>query len=256
MATSTRTPAARSCAIASAVESRTPSASATRPRRVRPCAASSRSSRRVVRSAPVGDREHPQPLGGQPLAPGSARRPPASGAPVEHDLRRALDHEPAVAQARGEPAAGGERQARAPGRRRRPPPAPSAASRRPGRPRGRRASAGSPAAAASAQQVVLVGRVPSGTSRTTRSRFSVSVPVLSKQTVSTRPSASSTRALRTTAPRRDSRRAAACCATVATSGSPSGTAATATATPALTASAQRARPTAATARRRPRRRPG
>ena len=68
----------------------------------------------------------------------------------------------------------------------------------------------------------------------TRSRFSVRVPVLSKQTVSTRPSASSTRALRTTAPRRDSRRAAACWATVATSGSPSGTAATAIATPEAT----------------------
>ena len=92
------------------------------------------------------------------------------------------------------------------------------------------------------QQVVARRPRPSGTSRTTRSRFSVSVPVLSKQTVSTRPSASSTRALRTTAPRRDSRRAAACCATVATSGSPSGTAATATATPALTASLQRAAP--------------
>ena len=88
------------------------------------------------------------------------------------------------------------------------------------------------------QHVVLARarRRPSGTSRTTRSRFSVSVPVLSKQTVSTRPSASSTRALRTTAPRRDSRRAAACWATVATSGSPSGTAATATASPEPTAS--------------------
>ncbi|WP_258565532.1 hypothetical protein, partial [Streptomyces sp. WELS2] len=56
--------------------------------------------------------------------------------------------------------------------------------------------------------------------RTRRSRFSVSVPVLSKQMVSMRPSASSVRGVRTRTPPRLSRRAAASWATVATSGSP------------------------------------
>lgn len=51
------------------------------------------------------------------------------------------------------------------------------------------------------------------------------VPVLSKQSVLTRPSASSARVERTSTPSRDSRRAAASWETVATSGSPSGTAA-------------------------------
>ncbi|MFL6128564.1 MAG: hypothetical protein ACJ73E_05815, partial [Mycobacteriales bacterium] len=58
---------------------------------------------------------------------------------------------------------------------------------------------------------------------------------MSKQTTSTRPSASRVRDERTSTPRRDSRRAAPAWATVATSGRPSGTAATATATPAATA---------------------
>ena len=74
-----------------------------------------------------------------------------------------------------------------------------------------------------------------GTGAHTRSRFSVSVPVLSKQMVSTRPSASMVRGARTSAPRAVSRCAAASCASVATSGSPSGTAATAIATPSATA---------------------
>lgn len=78
--------------------------------------------------------------------------------------------------------------------------------------------------------------VPSApATRDSRSRFSVRVPVLSKQTVSIRPSASSVRGVRTRTPRRLSRRAAASWATVATSGSPSGTAATATDTPPATA---------------------
>ena len=70
---------------------------------------------------------------------------------------------------------------------------------------------------------------------TTRSRFSLRVPVLSKHTTSTRPSASTDRGVRTSAPDLVSLRAAACCASVATSGRPSGTAATATATPLVTA---------------------
>ena len=53
------------------------------------------------------------------------------------------------------------------------------------------------------------GLVVAGTERTTRSRFSVSVPVLSKHTVSTRPSASMVRGARTSTPRADSRWAAA-----------------------------------------------
>ena len=69
----------------------------------------------------------------------------------------------------------------------------------------------------------------------TRSRFSERVPVLSKHTTSTRPSASTERGLRTNAPALVSRRAEACWARVATSGSPSGTAATLTATPLATA---------------------
>ena len=73
----------------------------------------------------------------------------------------------------------------------------------------------------------------------TRNRFSLNVPVLSKHTTSTRPSASTERGLRTSAPALVSRRAEACCASVATSGRPSGTAATATATPLATACAQR-----------------
>ena len=46
--------------------------------------------------------------------------------------------------------------------------------------------------------------------RVTRSRFSLSVPVLSKHTTSTRPSASTDRGLRTSAPALVSRRADAC----------------------------------------------
>ena len=75
------------------------------------------------------------------------------------------------------------------------------------------------------------------------------MPVLSKQTVSTRPSASSVLEDLTRTPRRDSRRAAPACATVATRGSPSGTAATATETPAAIASRSgtfRSRPNPAT----------
>ena len=53
------------------------------------------------------------------------------------------------------------------------------------------------------------GSVAAGTERTRRSRFSVSVPVLSKQIVSTRPSASMVRGARTSTPRVDSRWAAA-----------------------------------------------
>ena len=70
----------------------------------------------------------------------------------------------------------------------------------------------------------------------TRSRFSLSVPVLSKHTTSTRPSASTERGLRTSAPSLVNRRAEDCCASVATSGMPSGTAATVTAIPLATAS--------------------
>ena len=74
-----------------------------------------------------------------------------------------------------------------------------------------------------------------GTESTRRSRFSVSVPVLSKQMVSTRPSASIVRGARTSTPRVDSRCAAASWDSVATNGRPSGTAATAMATPSATA---------------------
>ena len=72
----------------------------------------------------------------------------------------------------------------------------------------------------------------------TRSRFSLSVPVLSKQTTSMRPSASTERGTRTSAPNFVSRRADAACARVATNGIPSGTAATAMAMPLATACAQ------------------
>src|SRR5947209_18329763 len=54
-------------------------------------------------------------------------------------------------------------------------------------------------------------------------RPSVRVPVLSKHNTSTRPSASMVDGLRASAPRWDSRRAAASSATVATNGTPSGT---------------------------------
>ena len=187
---------------------------------------------------PVGDGEHPQPLPRQLLH--LSTQVVVGGAPAQHDLGRALDHQSAVAQRRGEPSAGGEGQARVGVAVRHHVALAGglddgpvglvrllvAVARRPPR-RG----AAAPSSSRSSD--------PSGTSRATRSRFSVRVPVLSKQTVSTRPSASSTRALRTTAPRRDSRRAAACCATVATSGSPSGTAATATARPGADRLAQR-----------------
>ena len=234
MATSTRTPAARSCSTASTVDSRTPSASATSPRSVR-----SRGGLVQIEPSVAGRPRRP---GRRPRAPAAPRRPArstrsrasaASGAAVEHDLGRALHHQAAVAQAaeNPRPAVNGRQRsglavARAAGGLDDGPV--GLVDVRVGRVAGGRGEQPSRSSVA--------GRRPSGTSRTTRSRFSVSVPVLSKQTVSTRPSASSTRALRTTAPRRDSRRAAACCATVATSGSPSGTAATATATPALTAS--------------------
>ena len=220
-------PAARSCAIprrrlADAVGERDQPAqreACRRGRRGRPGApVDGRSATAITRSPSAASRST--------RVPGVAR----VRAAVEHDLRRALHDEAAVAQARGEPAAGGERQA-------------ASASLRVSRARGGRDGpvdlvecvvGGSPAPRPARAGRLVGAAGPSGTSRTTRSRFSVSVPVLSKQTVSTRPSASSTRALRTTAPRRESRRAAACCATVATSGNPSGTAATATATPALT----------------------
>ena len=79
------------------------------------------------------------------------------------------------------------------------------------------------------------GSAPTGTAHTTRSRFSVSVPVLSKQMVSTRPRASMVRGARTSAPRAVSRWAAESWERVATRGRPSGTAATAIATPSATA---------------------
>lgn len=90
---------------------------------------------------------------------------------------------------------------------------------------------------AAAAQRSTSASVCSLTERTwvTRSRFSLSVPVLSKQTTSTRPSASTERGTRTNAPRPVSRRAEACWASVATSGMPSGTAATLTAIPSATA---------------------
>ncbi len=83
----------------------------------------------------------------------------------------------------------------------------------------------------------------------TRSRFSLSVPVLSKQTTSMRPSASTERGTRTSAPNLVSRRAEAACARVATKGIPSGTAATAMAMPLDTAwinSTRRTSPSAPT----------
>ncbi|AGL25571.1 hypothetical protein J113_00745 [Mycobacterium tuberculosis CAS/NITR204] len=73
-----------------------------------------------------------------------------------------------------------------------------------------------------------------GSAHTTRRRFSVSVPVLSKLW-STRPSASMARGERTSAPRAVRRWAAASWERVATNGRPSGTAATAMATPSATA---------------------
>lgn len=68
-------------------------------------------------------------------------------------------------------------------------------------------------------------------------RPSVSVPVLSKHSTLTRPSASMVDGLRTRAARLDSRRAAASSATVATNGSPSGTAATVRLTAGVSAAA-------------------
>lgn len=93
-------------------------------------------------------------------------------------------------------------------------------------------------ARAATRRICFVSGVSAGCSapvpvirRTTRNRFSVRVPVLSKHMVSTRPSASRLRGVRTRTPSLLSRRAAAICATVATRGMPSGTAATATASP-------------------------
>ncbi len=65
-----------------------------------------------------------------------------------------------------------------------------------------------------------------GCTALTFSRFSLSVPVLSKHTTFNRASASTAWALRISTDSPVSRRAAACCASVATSGNPSGTAAT------------------------------
>ena len=81
----------------------------------------------------------------------------------------------------------------------------------------------------------ICGLAVCGMAQTTRSRFSVSVPVLSKHMVSTRPRASMVRGERTSTPRAVRRWAAASWDSVATNGSPSGTAATAIATPSATA---------------------
>ena len=111
--------------------------------------------------------------------------------------------------------------------------------RRPARPPGRSAApdsvrlvaAGWPAApppAIDLQAVVqpVHRRVPVAGRRRPRraaSLPSVRVPVLSKQSTSTRPSASMVRGLRTSAPCSASRRAAASCAALTRNGSPSGT---------------------------------
>ena len=77
---------------------------------------------------------------------------------------------------------------------------------------------------------------PSADTRTSEIEFSVRVPVLSKHIWSTRPNASRARGLRTSALLSASRRAAATCDSVASAGSPSGTAATIRETPVPTAS--------------------